>query len=247
MHRDTKLGLALAILVMGFAAALCFPRETGDKVAHLDTQLARELDTAIRHKPVKPYTDADFRRVQEAPVVSVPAESNATESAQEDVFPIAESAGENQLSDVPDPIPVPETQEQTPVEPEAFPADVVAEEEAEPVMATRSYTVVFGDSLSRIAERELGSSGPRAVDMLFEANRHQMNNRDSLVPGMTLVIPIPEGDVSGQRSVSKPPLVENQPAPVPSSLQPVTGPSTPTPRKRFGGSRVGSGSSPRLN
>ena len=47
MHRDTKLGLALAILVMGFAAALCFPRVTPETV-HGDLKLvtASELDAA---------------------------------------------------------------------------------------------------------------------------------------------------------------------------------------------------------
>ncbi len=240
MHRDTKLGLALAILVMGFAAALCFPRESDEPVAHLETQLAREIDTAIRHRPVKPYTDADRPRTKEPPVITIPAETIPGA-----IVPANDVPSSVDVTTVPDPVPGRQETEPTPVEPEAFPADIVAEPAAEPVVATKTYTVVFGDTLSRIAERELGSSSPRAIDQLFVANRHQLSNPNSLAPGMKLVIPIPDAADEESDLSTRSPVVDNTPPPEPSTVKP--SPSSTLPRKRFGGTRVGSGTGPRMN
>lgn len=52
------------------------------------------------------------------------------------------------------------------------------------------YTVQPGDNLTIIARRHLGSAN--GVDTLFELNRDVMDNRDHLVVGMTLRIPISE-------------------------------------------------------
>ena len=52
------------------------------------------------------------------------------------------------------------------------------------------YVVQPGDNLTIIARRHLGSAN--GVDTLFELNRDVMDNRDHLVVGMTLRIPISE-------------------------------------------------------
>jgi nucleoid-associated protein YgaU len=51
----------------------------------------------------------------------------------------------------------------------------------------RSYTVVSGDSLSKIAKREYGeaSKWPR----IYEANRDQIKNPDLIHPGQVLTLP----------------------------------------------------------
>ena len=58
---------------------------------------------------------------------------------------------------------------------------------APPVNEPRIYTVVAGDSLSKIAKREYGKASlwPR----IFEANKDQIKNPDLIHPGQKLRIP----------------------------------------------------------
>ena len=58
---------------------------------------------------------------------------------------------------------------------------------APPVIEPRTYTVVAGDSLSKIAKREYGKASlwPR----IFEANKDQIKNPDLIHPGQKLRIP----------------------------------------------------------
>lgn len=52
---------------------------------------------------------------------------------------------------------------------------------------TKTYTVVSGDSLSKIAQREYG----RAADWkkIYEANKDTIKDPDLIYPGQTLKIP----------------------------------------------------------
>jgi nucleoid-associated protein YgaU len=52
---------------------------------------------------------------------------------------------------------------------------------------TRTYTVVAGDSLSKIARKIYGDAG-RWKD-IFEANKDAIKNPDLIHPGQTLKIP----------------------------------------------------------
>jgi nucleoid-associated protein YgaU len=52
---------------------------------------------------------------------------------------------------------------------------------------TRTYTVVAGDSLSKIAKREYGDA--QKWKLIFEANRDQIKDPDLIHPGQTLKIP----------------------------------------------------------
>ncbi|XAM00216.1 LysM peptidoglycan-binding domain-containing protein [Phycisphaeraceae bacterium D3-23] len=60
-------------------------------------------------------------------------------------------------------------------------------EEARPAETVRTYTVVSGDNLSRIAEKTLGS--PNRYLELFEANKDQLENENDIREGMVLRIP----------------------------------------------------------
>ena len=53
--------------------------------------------------------------------------------------------------------------------------------------AQRTYTVVAGDSLSKIAKREYGdaSKWPK----IYDANRDQIKNPDLIHPGQVLTLP----------------------------------------------------------
>jgi nucleoid-associated protein YgaU len=51
----------------------------------------------------------------------------------------------------------------------------------------RSYTVVKGDSLSKIAKREYGDANKWRT--IYEANRHLIKDPDLIYPGQLLTIP----------------------------------------------------------
>ena len=53
--------------------------------------------------------------------------------------------------------------------------------------ATKVYTVVSGDSLSKIARREYGDAN--AWKRIFEANRDIIKDPDKIQPGQKLKIP----------------------------------------------------------
>lgn len=58
---------------------------------------------------------------------------------------------------------------------------------AEATSAARTYTVVSGDSLSKIAEREYGEASKWR--QIYEANRDTIKNPDLIYPGQVLTIP----------------------------------------------------------
>jgi nucleoid-associated protein YgaU len=51
----------------------------------------------------------------------------------------------------------------------------------------RTYTVVAGDSLSKIAKREYGDASKWPA--IYEANRDQIKNPDLIHPGQVLTLP----------------------------------------------------------
>jgi nucleoid-associated protein YgaU len=59
---------------------------------------------------------------------------------------------------------------------------------AEPARSeARSYTVMSGDSLSKIAKREYGDASQ--WKKIYEANKDQIKNPDLIYPGQTFRIP----------------------------------------------------------
>lgn len=59
----------------------------------------------------------------------------------------------------------------------------------------RTYTVKSGDSLSKIAKRELGNA--KHWPLIFQANRDQLENPDLIHPGQVLKIPASPADDAG--------------------------------------------------
>jgi len=71
-------------------------------------------------------------------------------------------------------------------------ADIQASTKAGPPAASSAatgstYTVVKGDTLSKIAQELLGKAS--AYTQIFEANRDQLDNPDHIKPGQVLKIP----------------------------------------------------------
>jgi nucleoid-associated protein YgaU len=70
----------------------------------------------------------------------------------------------------------------------APPADVPAAAAAPNAVETeRSYTVVAGDTLSKIAKREYGDASK--WHRIYEANKDTIKNPDLIYPGQTFKIP----------------------------------------------------------
>jgi nucleoid-associated protein YgaU len=66
---------------------------------------------------------------------------------------------------------------------------------APPKPEPKTYTVVSGDSLWKIAKREYGDGNK--WPLIHEANRDQIKNPDLIRPGQVFVIPeLPEGGKS---------------------------------------------------
>lgn len=222
MHRDTKLGLALAILVIGFAAALCFPRQDLKGQTDLPLEMASELDAAIgltNSKLYLPKEEPEPADVEEVlPLEPVPTPIDAVTST-------------------------PVRTEPTPVDPGLFPAERIEpvpaprEVEPEPVVHTRKYKVKVGDTLSGIALQELGTI---RHDALLRANQSVLPDANKLMPGMELVIPIPDApsDLPGKAAPESDKAVEPElpspaPAPRPSTSTRSAAGRFVTPRSKF--------------
>ena len=66
-------------------------------------------------------------------------------------------------------------------------SDVSGTSNSAPVERERTYTVVAGDSLGRIAEREYGDAD--AWRRIYEANRGTIADPDLIHPGQVLTLP----------------------------------------------------------
>jgi nucleoid-associated protein YgaU len=66
-------------------------------------------------------------------------------------------------------------------------SDVSGSSSSAPVEQERRYTVVAGDSLSKIAQREYGDGSK--WKRIFEANRAAISNPDLIQPGQVLTLP----------------------------------------------------------
>ena len=59
MHRDQKIGLAVAVLVLGFTGAFCFRTAPPAETPLLATDQTAELDARIEQLPVRTYTQRE--------------------------------------------------------------------------------------------------------------------------------------------------------------------------------------------
>ncbi len=195
MRQDAKLGIALGMLVIGFAIAFCFPRlqETPDWQSESTTHTATHDFIPIRaYQPqsaeVSPVPDilVDGQLGRDAQTINAQLPpsvqpithnlklhpANSTSLAEilnvktsETESPVTETL----LSDVPEP-----TLVGNPSQPTAtFPR--------------KTYQVQAGDTLTGIAYRTLGASSKYLE--LYEANRDVLASPDDLRVGLLLQVP----------------------------------------------------------
>ena len=185
MNRDLRVGLSLSLLVLGVAGAFCFRVDPValDAPAEAADEIADEVsDGADAHPgppaagpPPEPVKIADADPAETKKAVRVSRKKRA------------KPAG-------PPPPPVPRigpppvavvSAEPPPTAPALLKPE--PEPAPEPAAGPRFYTIKPGDTLSGVAERELGSH--RKYHAIFEANRDVLASPDALRVGMTLRLP----------------------------------------------------------
>lgn len=217
MHRDHKLALSLGLLLIGVAAALCFPRQQPSDLAGLELEDAAQLDAAIDLLPVRVYTESHAESTDNSeelatsnPQLADPFSELALLPGAPDPIPTVEirPTPENRANTIAQPPPSESpggsprpTSDAPRVEPPEVagspgPSDVQSE--------SLVYEVQPGDTLSELAGRFLGST--RRFLELYEANRDILASPDDLQVGMLLKIPgLNTGDSNGGVRVARTP------------------------------------------
>jgi nucleoid-associated protein YgaU len=188
MHRDTQIGLAMSIVLIGFAAALCFPRlPPGQSSLPLPLSDARRLDAAIEQLPVRAYTPAAVPRDSEADSTAAARRPRATEPA-----PVAPAIEPVVAPPLTNPVPLPAAELTSATGAPMFGADSSdpffdGDSSAARSVEEQFHVVESGDTLSGIAQQYLGSVAD--YPEIFAANRDQLDSPDDLKLGMRLRIP----------------------------------------------------------
>lgn len=199
MHPDRKIGIAMGILLIGVVAALFFRNEPLPEESGLSAQREQELNQQLRDRDVSlsvgpadqstsdDETDLNWslnrmhqqlRNHPEDALVETMADPEDLTVTRQDVkerpmFDPVLSPEEPAIAD----------------NPEVEHQETVATEK-EPVKTGQEfveYTVQFGDTLSGIADRFLGSH--LRYREIYEANKDRMESPDRLRVGKALRIP----------------------------------------------------------
>lgn len=184
MHQDQRIGLALAVLLLGAAGAFFFRHDPKPAGPSANLKTGAELDARIAEKSISPYlqsTDratsarnvSDYQSVDDG---SLPRLDSPDFFTDADRSP-ASDAGLQELA----PIPFPDVNDG------GSTAAHVAGNRGSAATTEKTHIVQKGETLSSIAAKELGSSG-RYLE-LFEANRDQLKDANDVRVGMTLQIP----------------------------------------------------------
>lgn len=189
MHRDTQIGLAMAIVLIGFAAALCLPRESG-RAAVPSLVKSAGIDAEIGQLPVRSYLGVEHPDAEPASrdIGTSPASSPSPEIPVHGVHQVAtanikpsSTALEAAVGSGPGV-----------VEPSI--AETLADTNhlADELSSTEQvyHVVEPGDTLSGIAQRYLGSVA--RYPEIFDANDDRLAGPHDLQPGMRLRIPVHE-------------------------------------------------------
>jgi len=211
MHRDVKLGLALGILVIGFAAAFCFPRQPANEVAinpAAGLKLAA-VDDEIRLERRRTFVGDELTPPQQPTLAEPESDWNALNA---DLPPLQTAAmrARSVHRGAPDPI---RREVPPPVEP--LPVDTIVQAAPvdppviEPVEVETFYTVQSGDTLSGVATKMLGSA--RRFEDIYEANRDVLATPNSLRIGMKLRIPLSAESVAKRQPEPSAPVAQKLP------------------------------------
>ena len=202
MHPDRKIGIAMGILLVGVVGALFFRNESVDPEYTMDAEREARLNEQLRDRDVSLYSDEE--------------DSVTNHSSAQDQLNAIMQRHSGGIGYVPVPVRHPDQDRMQPAAPiieeplrfappapspseeqERQPQSVVSQQEAsarpeEPrPSANRAkfteYVVRPGDTLSEIAEKQLGSQA--RYKEIFEANRDTMASPNQLRVGKAIRIP----------------------------------------------------------
>lgn len=193
MHRDTQIGLAMAIVLIGFAAALCFPRDGQVQQPLAELPNAAELDAAIARMPVRVYTPQLPEPTPTKGADAGPPSAATERHASSDESASAQEAAaerESATATVPPAIAAAASlpvSGEGPFSGEGGPSVIPSSTVPEATEAVRYHVIRPGDTLSGLAQRYLGSVA--RYPEIFEANRDQLESPNDLRLNMRLRIP----------------------------------------------------------
>jgi len=195
MRHDAKLGLALGMLVIGFAVAFCFPRQSERAPIAEPTIPPPISDVALELLPIRAYQPSADARPSSPP--SAKAEMASLQQGKvtgiPELTPIT-IAGTPLPSGPVAPIVIPMRGAE--VLPNRYESEDVKQvrsdqtripAEQDPVDVPELYLVQPGDTLTGIATRLLGSS-TRYLE-LYELNQNVLSSPNDLKIGMQLQVP----------------------------------------------------------
>lgn len=232
MHQDQRIGLALAVLLVGACAAFFFRNETRGLRDTPSLKSAAELDQRIVERSNRPYikgieaVETADRRAQRRPEDQQPnsadtllAKAMATswnslglivgrEKSPKPIPPAPNRDAHSTVRDLDpqlaasDPLAEDDDHEVT----QLSPTDVQVAgngERMSPSSNAQTYVVQKGDSLSSIAAKLLGDRN--RFPELYEANRDQLPDANSLKLGQVLRLPAePGGTVAVLAKIPQP-------------------------------------------
>lgn len=245
VHQDQRIGLALAVLLLGAAGAFFFRNDPKPAGTTPRLKSGRELDAQIAEKSITPYFQAGDEDHETRTTAKNVSNRNGDSSDHSlprldapdfstDGSSQARNDGVQELS----PIAVPDQNDRSTV--------AGSTESQAKSSSDRMHVVQKGETLSSIAAKELGSSG--RFHELFDANRDQLNDVNDVRVGMSLRIPARRTNRSestaSKNKASAPPLLpgdsgrneieELPPIGVNANRQPSSRPDNdPSPKKKF--------------
>jgi hypothetical protein len=208
---DRKVGFAMGILLIGVVAALFFRNEPLSVKDAPSVEREDLIDDRLRDRNISVYTDNADRSSSETPQTNWTLPEVLSEYGQQNsgvALPIgaaAEGAAQNDQSTVPGTLPQPgdslsftppvvveKLQPREPNVAEDFDVPQFSDGTALPDISSSSssydeYTVRYGDTLSEIAGKLLGSPG--RYEEIYDANRDRIGNPDRLKVGAAIRIP----------------------------------------------------------
>ena len=205
MHPDRKIGIAMGILLIGVVGALFFRNEPLPESRSLSRQREQELNQRLRDRDVSVYLDetATVEEEDELPVWTLEEALNKRQK-REPAQPIAAAIHPNdapQAKQTDIEFRPPIRQSEPVVSAENFDGTTVGAEsshvasrqsETAPKSNTADkqydeYQIQFGDTLSGISQKFLGTSS-RYTD-IYNANQDRIDNPDRLRVGTAIRIP----------------------------------------------------------
>jgi len=205
MHPDRKIGIAMGILLVGVVAALFFRNEPLATDEGLSAEREQQLNERLRDRDVTVFLDesaAPHEPEDDSPQWSTEVLGSLTSQEEEVPVPIggprlprpqipsqADSDSTQQMSrngiSQRELVSGETTARPSPVEPSVGEPERPVNQPAEPEYI--EYTVQFGDTLSEISEKFLGSQA--RFREIYEINKDRMQSPDRLRVGKAIRIP----------------------------------------------------------